>query len=71
MLGLSEGSTLPIPEAPEGAAASDEVLREILEEVRALHKDLPRILAACLKVTLVIGEREFGRLVHDAEGWYW
>lgn len=71
MLGLSEGSTLPIPEAPEEAAASDEVLREILEEVRALHKDLPRILAACLKVTLVIGEREFGRLVHDAEGWYW
>lgn len=70
LLGLAAPSVEASVAPQEQSGASDETMREVLEELRALHRDLPRILEACLKVTLSISEREFGRLVHEAEGWY-
>lgn len=66
-LGLGSAQEAPtISVNVEEGSDSSAILRAILEEIRALHKDLPKLLAHYCQTAIEIDGRTFGRLVNES-----
>lgn len=71
------GNNMDIPTAEEIAAEvrglgtneAPSAMAEIVSELRALRRELPKMLEAYCTQAIVIDRREVGRVVHDAKGW--
>lgn len=69
------GENLELPEPPASPTddRSDESKRitlEILGELSALRRELPKMMETYCTQAIVLNQREVGRVVHDAGGWY-
>lgn len=68
MLGLSSGTELETLVVPSSGESSNELLRELLNEIKMIRKDLPVLFATFCLRTLELNEREFARLVREVLG---